>query len=369
MADRPFRNAGYGGVALLGEGIHQGVDNFVQNFLAMKRQRNQDRWQAMQEGALQGNQAPLGQPTGTPGGAGAAALATTQPGPADVSPAAAVPSARYLETQPGVPLPQGDSSGHPYFTQAEGRQPGVGQFPDTSTGGGETQGLSARHSVFANNDYQMQPDASVQPPPASAPQPMMAQAEPPGAQALASSLDQARSVWSAAPASHTKPVEEMSLDELRNLSSEHAKGAREQAKANERDMTMLPPAYHYSQQLKLIEPYLKLWEDALDETRTPANVTNPDSWNRVKDMTGEEDPRKAAAIAIQEYTKLRNQRDQYRSNYIPLKKELSARGITPDMYDNEAKFLDFQNQRKFQPHTPSTRGAGVMKTAPKAARR
>ena len=65
---------------------------------------------------------------------------------------------------------------------------------------------------------------------------------------------------------------------------------------------------------------------------------------------GQEDPDKAFSMATQEYTKLRGQHEKYATNYAPLNEHLTSRGITPDLYDDEAKFLQFRNQRKAQPH-------------------
>ena len=373
MADRPFRGARYGGIAPLGEGIEQGVNSFVQNYLAMKRQQTTDKYadiagrrEAMIEGQLQGQTAPLGQggqPAVDTGGGGAAVLATSAPGREDVP-----PSARYIETQAGVPLPEGDSSGHPYFTQDPNAQPGVGQFPGTATVPGRGTALfgtspelpPGSKSVFSHN-YPMQADPTVQPPPegvmpmarpSTMPKPTLvaAQAGPVGAQAMAAD----------------KPVEEMSLDELREMSLQHSKQAREAALANETDLDMLQGAYHYNQLMSTAKPYIDQWAKALNEVK--ANPQNPEKWRGVQVLSGEEDPQKALAIATKEYSALRGQYEEYNKNYGPLNERLTKRGITPDQYANEAQFLEFRNKKKSSPHNPSSsRGAGTIKT-PKTRR-
>ena len=377
MADRPFRGGGYGGRAPLGEGINEGVNSFVQNYLAMKRQQTMDKYatvaernQAVTEGSLRGQNAPMGQPPVDAGGGGAAVLATA---PAAAPPSPAEPT--YIKTQPGVPLPLGNSTGHPHFTQAPGIQPGVGQFPGTSISpnDGSSPDLPPGSSSPFTNNYKMTPDPVVQAPPfdmgrlapqsggptaasltagapSATPPPMLMAQAGPGAQALASD----------------KPVEQMSLDELRQMSFDHAKNAREEALKNETNTDMLSGAYHYKQLMNTSKPYLDQWAKALNEVK--ANPQNPDKWRGVQVLTGEEDPQKALSMATNEYSKLRGQHEEYSKNYEPMNEHLTKNGITPDQYDNDAKFLQFRNAMKFQPHTPTGRGAGVLKT-PKTTRR
>lgn len=319
--NRPFRNSGYGGAALLGEGINQGVNSFAKNFLDMKRQLNADKYaeidarsQAVDEGWLQAQQRPVGQPPVDAGGGGAAVLATP-PTPTPLAPGVRLGppgSANYADPTLGTPEPMNEGPPSPYFHPMA--QPGV--TPD--------------------------------------PRQLQAQA-PVGAQALAGPAPSA-----------PKSVDQLSLDELRELSFQHATTARENALANETDIDMLQKAFHYNQLMSVSKPHLDQWAKALNEVK--ANPTNRDKWRGVQVLTGEEDPEKALALATKQYSDLRGQHEEYSKNYTPLNEQLTQRGITPDLYENEAKFLQFRNQRKFQPHSPSGRGAGVLKT-PKPARR
>lgn len=302
MGDRPFRQSGAGGAALLGEGISSGVNNFVQNYIAMKNLQQRQRWQAMQEGTLQGNKA-AGQP-GAPG-EGAAVLATTAP----------------MQPPPNASLPPAAAVG------------GYQMGPDESGWASRTE-----PSPFLNGPTEA-PNAQM----TAAPPMQTAQADPVGAEALAQP---------------DKRVEDMSIEELNALAFQHAKDATESARSNEQDLEMLTPAYHYKQLMGTAKPYLDQWAKALNEVK--ANPTTPDQWRGVQVLTGEEDPQKALAKATHEYATLRSQYEEYNKQYGPLNEQLTKRGITPEMYQNEAQFLQFRNQRKFQPHTPG-RGAGAMR--------
>lgn len=114
-------------------------------------------------------------------------------------------------------------------------------------------------------------------------------------------------------------------------------------------LDMLNQAYHYNTLMNTAKPYLDQWHKALNAVR--ANPNDPTAYRSIQVLTGEEDPDKALALATNEYAKLRQQYDQHSKNFAPLNQQLSSRGITPDLYSDEAKFLQFRNQRTFQPHT------------------
>ncbi len=173
------------------------------------------------------------------------------------------------------------------------------------------------------------------------------------------------------PGSPAQPgAEDLSIDDLRNLVFEQEKKSRQDALLNATDTDMLQKAYHYQAQMNLQKPYLDQWAKALNEVR--ANPQTPDKWRSVMVLTGKEDPNEALALATNEYAKLRQQYDSFAGNFTPLNEHLSSRGITPDMYGDEAKFIEFLNQMKFKPHTPGKTkapGAGVLSRQPPMPRR
>lgn len=162
-----------------------------------------------------------------------------------------------------------------------------------------------------------------------------------------------------------KDPDELSLDELQELSYNYHQQSKQNALSNENDIDSLQAAYHYQSNLTMGKPYLDQWATALNEVR--ANPQNPDKWRKVMVLTGEDDPARALSLATGEYSKLRSQYDTISSKLGPLQEYLTSRGITPEMYGDEAKFLQFRNQMKFKPHTPQrgkVPGASVLGRKP-----
>lgn len=108
--NRPFRNSGYGGAALLAQGVNEGMNSFAKNFLDMKRQNTYDQWadldvrrqaddEAFTQGAYGAQQHVLEGVRGLPDPI--APLTSTQPTAADLaSPTHASPLTS--PTQPGI---------------------------------------------------------------------------------------------------------------------------------------------------------------------------------------------------------------------------------------------------------------------------
>ena len=152
-------------------------------------------------------------------------------------------------------------------------------------------------------------------------------------------------------------VDALYVDQLRELSFDHAQQAKQNAILNANDLDMLQKAYHYQTAMNLSKPYLDQWAKALNEVR--ANPQNPEKWRSVMVLTGEEDPTKAFTLATNEYAKIRQRYDQDSASFAPLNEQLSGRGITQDLYGDEAKYIQFLNQRKFQPHSPGSVRSGA----------
>lgn len=163
---------------------------------------------------------------------------------------------------------------------------------------------------------------------------------------------------------------EIPLEELQELSYAYGQKSKEGALSNANDIDSLRAAYHYNAQMKLAKPYLDQWATALQEVR--ANPQSPDKWRKVMVLTGEEDPSRALSLATGEYSKLRQQYDTFSSSYGPLNEYLTSRGITPEMYGDESKFLQFMNQMQFKPHSPrkgALPGASMLGRKPPMPRR
>jgi len=154
----------------------------------------------------------------------------------------------------------------------------------------------------------------------------------------------------------------LSLDDLRALSFERGQQAKTKALGNQNDIESLNKAYHYSAMMKQTKPYMDQWEKGLGEVmKNPKDIK---SYRKLQVLTGEDDPDKALALATNEYAKLREQYESYDKNYGPLNEYLTSRGITGDMYDNEAKFIQFMNQKQFMPHSPGASKSGVRSRLP-----
>lgn len=163
---------------------------------------------------------------------------------------------------------------------------------------------------------------------------------------------------------------EIPLDELQELSYAYGQKSKEGALSNANDIDSLRAAYHYKAQMGLAKPYLDKWADALQEVR--ANPQTPDKWRKAMALTGEDDPARALSLATGEYSKLRQQYDTFSSSYGPLNEYLTSRGITPEMYGDESKFLQFMNQMQFKPHSPrkgALPGASMLGRKPPMPRR
>lgn len=144
--------------------------------------------------------------------------------------------------------------------------------------------------------------------------------------------------------------ENLSVDDLRTLAFDRAQEAKGAALGNQNDIESLQKAYHYNSLMKAHRPEMDRWAKALMEVKK--NPQDMKAYRTLQVLTGQDDPTAALSMATNEYAKLREKYEGYSKQYGPLNDYLTKRGITGDMYDDEAKFIQFMNQKQFMPHTP-----------------
>lgn len=146
-------------------------------------------------------------------------------------------------------------------------------------------------------------------------------------------------------------VKNLSTDDLRSLAFDRGQEAKGAALGNQNDLESLQKAYHYKTVMKAFAPEMDRWAAALMKVgKDPKDLR---LYRDVQVLTGQEDPKAAESMARQEYLKLKEKYEGYAKQYGPLDTYLSKRGITGDMYDDEAKFIQFMNEKQFIPHTPA----------------
>jgi hypothetical protein len=160
--------------------------------------------------------------------------------------------------------------------------------------------------------------------------------------------------------------ENLSVDDLRTLAFDRGQQAKGEALNNQNDIEAVQKAYHYSSMMKQTKPYMDKWAQGLMEVKK--NPQDQKSYRMLQVLTGEDDPNAALSKATNEYAKLREQYETYSKNHTPLHSYLSKRGITPDMYDDEAKFIQLTNKKQFMPHSPGAARAGSTPRIPAAPR-
>ena len=154
----------------------------------------------------------------------------------------------------------------------------------------------------------------------------------------------------------------LSVDELRTLAFDRGQQAKGAALENQNDIEAVQKAYHYSALMKQTKPYMDKWAQGLMEVKKNPNDTK--SYRMLQVLTGEDDPQAALTKATNEYAKLREQYETHSKQHGPLNDYLKKRGITEDMYGDEAKFIQLTNKKQFMPHSAGAARAGSKPRLP-----
>lgn len=156
--------------------------------------------------------------------------------------------------------------------------------------------------------------------------------------------------------------ENLSVDDLRTLAFDRGQQAKGEALNNQNDIEAVQKAYHYSAMMKQTKPYMDKWAQGLMEVKK--NPNDMKSYRMLQVLTGEDDPQAALTAATNEYTKIREQYETHSKSHGPLNDYLKKRGITEDMYGDEAKFIQLTNKKQFMPHSAGAARAGVKPRMP-----
>lgn len=165
----------------------------------------------------------------------------------------------------------------------------------------------------------------------------------------------------AAPGMAQPSPEDMTPEQIQELYRGIGQRRRESELGRMDDLDMLRPAFHYKEKLAEAKPYMDMLAGAMREIK--ANPQNPEMWRKAMAIMGTDDPEMAGEAAIQQYMDYQRKFTDLTSKYNALSQSLATRGITPDMYGDEERFIKLQNELQYRGRRSQRRsvpGAGIL---------
>lgn len=164
--------------------------------------------------------------------------------------------------------------------------------------------------------------------------------------------------------------ESMDPEQIQELFQGIGKRRKESELSRMNTLDMLRPAFHYKEKLAEAQPYMDMLAGAMREIK--AAPQNPEKWRKAMAIMGTDDPEMAGEATIQKYMEYQQKYADLTSKFNTLSQSLASQGISPEMYGDEEKFIQLQNELQYRGRRQRTRptpGAGILGRQPSMRQR